>query len=141
MDEKTLLEIFKNRCHQNNLKITPQRTIIYKELMFSNDHPTAEKIYKKVKKKLPHISFDTVYRTVLTFSEIGLVNIIEGRGEPKRFDPNLHNHHHFRCLNCSKIIDFNNESYDQIKIPKEIQNQYKVTQKKVILTGLCDICK
>ncbi|MBN1695302.1 transcriptional repressor [candidate division WOR-3 bacterium] len=132
--------LFEVRCRENNLKITPQRTEIYKELLKAKDHPSADMMYKRIKKNLPNISFDTVYRTLLSFSEIGIADIVEGYGEPKRFDPNIHDHHHFRCIKCGNIIDFRCELYDNIEIPEEIKKEFYVTKRRVILEGICKNC-
>jgi len=135
------MELFRNACQEHDLKITPQRTVIYIELMRSKDHPSADILYKRVKKSLPNISFDTVYRTLLSFSEMGLANVVEGYGEPKRFDPDTGKHHHFRCMKCGNIIDFQSELYDSIKIPKKIEEDFTVINRKVILEGFCKDCR
>jgi len=134
------MELFRNACQEYGIKITPQRTVVYIEFARSKDHPSADILYKRVKKSLPNISFDTVYRTLLSFSEMGLADVVEGYGEPKRFDSDTKNHHHFRCIRCGNIFDFHSELYDNIKIPKEIEEEFNVTKKKVILEGICKCC-
>jgi len=132
---------FRKECREHNLKITPQRTVIYIELLKARDHPSADVLYKRVRDQFPNISFDTVYRTLLSFSEIGIADVVEGYGEPKRFDPDTRDHHHFRCIKCGNIIDFQSELYDSIKIPQKIEKDFIVTKKKVILEGLCKDCR
>jgi Fur family peroxide stress response transcriptional regulator len=92
-------------------------------------------------KKIPNLSFDTVNRTLLTFSQIGIANIVEGYGQPKRYDPNIDTHHHFRCIKCHSIIDFQNKAYNNITIPEEIQKEFTVLNKKVVLEGFCNKCR
>jgi len=120
--------------------MTPQRIVIYKELQMSKDHPNAEILFQRVKNTIPDISLDTVNRTLLTFSKIGIIGIVEGHGEPRRFDPEVGNHHHFRCVNCNEIIDFIHEPYDDITIPGHIKKRHTVVRKKVILEGNCNKC-
>ena len=134
------IDLFRNKCRKHGLKVTPQRTIVYTELLKATDHPSIDTILDRVRKFLPNISFDTVYRTLLSLSRIGVINIVEGYGGSKRFDPNIAPHHHFRCTNCHRIVDFYNEYYDNIKIPKDIQEQFTVLNKKVVLEGLCKQC-
>jgi len=134
-------EIFRNKCREANLKITPQRTIIFDALVNDKGHPTADIVFKRVRKKIPNISFDTVSRTLLSFVDMGLLKVVEGYGRPKRFDTDLDNHHHFQCLKCNKIKDFCNTGFDALEIPKEIKSRFTVTGKKVVLEGLCDSCK
>jgi Fur family peroxide stress response transcriptional regulator len=138
---KELKKIYYDKCAENGLKITPQRSLIFDELVKATDHPTADAIYKRVRKTLPNISFDTVYRTLLLFSETGIVNLVEGTGEPKRFEPNLHQHHHFRCIKCYSIYDFENEAYNDIDVPKAVQKQGVIINKRVVLEGICSTCK
>lgn len=135
------LDFFKDKCREYNLKVTPQRIVIYKEFLKSKDHPSTDGMFNRVKKIFPDISFDTVNRTLLTFSKIGIVNIVEGYGEPRRFDPDIENHHHFRCVKCNTIIDFDYKLYDNLKVPEEIHKKFFVLNKKVLLEGYCDKCR
>jgi len=138
--EERLLS-FESICREHGLSITPQRVAIYKELLSSLEHPSAIMIYKKVSEYYPNISLDTVNRTLLTFHKIGLAKAVGGSGDPKRFDPNLEPHHHFRCVSCGEIIDFRDEFYDALEIPAEIKEKFVVLEKKVHLEGFCDQCR
>ncbi len=135
------MEQFYRKCAEHGLKITPQRRLIYEELMRAKDHPTADAIYKRVRKKLPNISFDTVYRTLHLFSEIGIAKLVEGYGEDRRFEPNLDQHHHFRCLKCHAIYDFHCDSYDELPIPKDVGKYGLVVGRRVVLEGICVKCR
>jgi len=136
-----MIDMFHKRSKEHGLKITPQRTIIYQELVKAKDHPTADDIYKRIVKKIPNISFDTVNRTLLTFSKIGITNVVEGYGQAKRYDPDMDIHHHFRCFQCGSIIDFHSKEFDNITVPEEINKQFTVISKKVVLEGLCSKCR
>ena len=57
-------EIFRKKCREANLKITPQRTIIFDALVNDKGHPTADIVFQRVRKKIPNISFDTISRTL-----------------------------------------------------------------------------
>jgi Fur family peroxide stress response transcriptional regulator len=141
LEQEKMMGIFYQKSKEHGLKITPQRTAIYQELIKAKDHPSADIIYKRIAKKIPNISFDTVNRTLLTFSKIGIANVVEGYGQPKRYDPDIDIHHHFRCIRCNNIIDFQNKAYDNIAVPEEISKQFTVMNKKVVLEGLCNKCK
>ena len=130
-------QMFLNKCSQSGLKITPQRSIIYEELVKSKDHPSVNTLYQRVRKSLPNISFNTVYKTLLSFSKIGIVRPAEGYEEGRRFDPDMNNHHHLHCIRCQKIIDFTNASYDSIKVPSKLNEEFAVLNKKVVLEGIC----
>jgi Fur family peroxide stress response transcriptional regulator len=133
------MKIFYQKCEEQNLKVTPQRVFVYQELLQATDHPSIDEIHKRVRKSLPNISFDTVYRTALSLAEIGLVNIVEAGGS-KRFDANVHQHHHFRCIKCHRIIDFKSGYYDNVKIPEELQMKFHILNQKIQLEGICEDC-
>lgn len=135
------IRCFTGLCRENGLKVTPQRIAIYKELLRTNEHPSAETLYEKVREVFPSISLDTVHRTLLTLSEIGAATIVEGTGDAKRFDGKMDKHQHFRCVKCKRIIDFHYEQLDNLKIPAEIEGRFTVLRKCVYLEGICDLCK
>jgi len=135
------LDLFLERCKKFNLKITPQRIFIYKVVSHSHQHPDTTEVYEMVKKEFPTISFDTVHRTLLTLSEIKLINIVEGSEGSKRFDPDITNHHHLHCEKCGKIIDFVHEEYDRLDVPNRLTREFKVTRKRVVINGICKVCQ
>ena len=137
----TLLNNFVEMCKASNLKVTPQRMAIYRELCNSTQHPTVDAMFQVVQKEFPNISYDTVSRTMLTFAQIGIVDLVEVFGGAKRFDPNVTNHHHhLHCVSCGKIFDFHSDQYDNLDIPDEIQKQFRVFSSRVVLKGVCEEC-
>lgn len=132
---------FVGRCRQAGLRVTPQRLAIYKELLGSDEHPSAEMLYEKLKAAWPTLSLDTVNRTVLTLSEIGAAYIVEGSGGARRFDAGLEHHQHFKCVKCGKIVDFHYEPFDEIQLPPAMARRFRVLRKTVYVEGLCDSCK
>ena len=138
---KVRMEAFKAKCRAAGLKVTPQRMAVYEVLIKSNEHPSAEMVFRKVKKALPNISLDTVNRTLLTLYEIGAAFAVEGSGDAKRFDGNLKSHQHFKCIKCKRIIDFHHKPFDNIAVPKSISRRFTVLRKTVYLEGICDLCR
>ena len=86
IDMDLKLQDFESRCRDNGLKITPQRVAIFKALVSTDAHPTAEEVYKMVRQDIRNISLDTVNRTLLTLAQIGAAFQVEGTGQPRRFD-------------------------------------------------------
>ena len=134
------LNLFRARCKEQGLSMTPQRLAIYKALIESKNHPSAENIYNRIRTSFPDIAIDTVYRTLSTFSEIEIIHVVEGYGEVKRYDPDTVPHHHFRCTRCNKIVDIYGDIFGKLKIPHRIKKKYNVSNVKVILEGACDEC-
>lgn len=138
--QNDLIKEFIETCQAHHLKITPQRIGIFRELIKSKTHPTADMMYQIVKKEFPNISYDTVNRTLLTFAEVGIVEVVEVFGGAKRFDTDITNHHHLHCISCGKIIDFFNNAYDHLDVPEEIGKNFTVVGKRVVLKGICKEC-
>jgi Fur family peroxide stress response transcriptional regulator len=152
--EREVPEGFFRRFREYGLKVTPQRLAIYSELRKADTHPSAEQIYRQVRKRLRHISFDTVNRTLLTFAEIRLVHTVEGSGEPRRFDPQTRDHHHFLCTRCGGIIDVeaadaeaadaeaaDAEAAADLPEPPEVLRACVVTGKRIVYQGICETCR
>ncbi|MHC4617086.1 MAG: Fur family transcriptional regulator [Planctomycetota bacterium] len=140
-DMEKRLDVFRTKCRRAGLRITPQRIEVYKALIRSKEHPSAEMVYRKIRKVLPNISLDTVNRTLLTLNDVGAAFIVEGSGNAKRFDANLESHQHFKCINCKRIFDFHHEPFDRIEVPKSIKRKFTVLRKTVYLEGICTACK
>jgi Fur family peroxide stress response transcriptional regulator len=139
-----LIENSKLYCQEKlkdyDFRITPQRLNIFRFLVESDSHPSAEMVYRQVRKEFPNISFDTVNRTLLRLSSKGLIKMVESGHGPRRFDANLKQHYHFRCINCKRIIDFSSEDYDNVKVPKDIRKRFYVLNQKIVLEGICQEC-
>ena len=136
-----LLAGFRQRCREHGLKVTPKRVLIYEELVQSVDHPSPEVLFKRVQAKAPRVSLDTVYRTLATFHEMGLVDMVEGFSLTKRFDPNQQNHHHARCIRCQTILDFDSRDFDRLRVPPSIRRALDVQRVRVTVEGICQRCK
>ena len=90
---------------KKGLRSTKQRLCVYDVILEKRDHPTADDIFLRVRRKLPKISFATVYNCLETFVECGLVKKINLDRNSSRYCPNLAPHAHFKCTDSGKIID------------------------------------
>ena len=71
------------------------RSVLFSGRLF---HPTAEEVYKQIKKKKSDISLGTVYRNLNLLSQSGEVKKISGVGEQERFDFRTKEHSHLAVL-------------------------------------------
>jgi Fur family peroxide stress response transcriptional regulator len=93
------------KYRDSGLKLTPQRLAILEYLDGNKEHPSAEDVYKAVSKKFPTMSLATVYNTLMTLKQRGLVRELTMDPVKMRFDPQPTPHHHLICMDCRKIID------------------------------------
>lgn len=131
---------FTDACRKAGLKLTHQRLEIYRELASATDHPSAEDLYRRIKDRLPTVSLDTVYRTLDTFEQHGLVIKVPVIKGPARYDAGMHVHHHCICGRCRKIVDMDWHDVDVVALPPESQEWGKVTNRFVQLYGVCARC-
>ncbi len=109
--KKPKLEI---ELKNSNLKVTPQRIAVLEALANLKDHPTADKIKEYVVRNHPNIAVGTIYKTLETFVEKGLVKKVKTEQDFMRYDAILDKHHHLYCEDTERIEDFFDENLNAI---------------------------
>lgn len=126
---------------EKKLKLTPQRLAVYKYLMSTHEHPSAESIYKALQPEYPTMSLATVYKALKTLVEVGLVqelNVGEGNF---RYDGKAYSHPHIQCINCLKVDDLEGICFDSLNNEIKDHTNYKVLSNKVYFYGVCENCQ
>ncbi|MBU0482584.1 MAG: transcriptional repressor [Proteobacteria bacterium] len=131
---------FEAACREAELKVTHQRLEVYRELAQATDHPSAEMLYKRIIKRLPTISLDTVYRTLATLEKHKLITRVQTLESQARYEAKMVSHHHAVCGKCGTITDFSWEIFDEVRIPAEIAGWGKVVKRNAVLEGICRAC-
>lgn len=135
------LEHLKQICDEAGIKLTHQRLEIFREILSGRDHPCAEDIYKRLQNKLPTIAIDTVYRTLATFDELGIVRKLHIMNEKTLFDTNLDHHHHFICTRCKAVEDIYWPEFDNTTLPASFNEIGTIQSRHLELHGLCKSCQ
>lgn len=128
-------------CRRQGIKATHQRMEILRELASTGEHPDAETIYTRVRKRIPAISLDTVYRTLRMLEEKGVIARVPSMQDRARFDANMDRHHHFVCDRCGKIADFTCAALDGFAPPPEVAALGQMESVHIELRGRCKTCK
>ncbi len=134
------LDHLKRICDEAGIKLTHQRLEIFQEMMHATDHPSAEQIHRRLQKKMPTMAIDTVYRTLATFDELGIVKKLHVMGERALFDANLSRHHHFVCTRCKRVEDVYWPEFDETNLPDEASHLGVVSSRHLELHGVCNQC-
>jgi Fe2+ or Zn2+ uptake regulation protein len=102
-------------------------------VLHTEDHPSADEVWTRVRERFPHLSRATVYNTLNLFVEKGLIRqfvLTEGRVV---FDPNLVDHHHFIDDESGKIHDV---AWSAIKVSNVARlSGFDVREYQVVLRG------
>lgn len=131
---------FRQRCLESGLAVTHQRTVIYEELAASLQHPSPEMIYDRVKSKIPAISLATVYKSIRTFAELGLLREVNPFTESQRWDANLDPHHHLICTSCKSVTDIPASAIAPVEWQAPLPGDFRVQRLSVEVLGLCAAC-
>ena len=132
MTRKTISE----RCKSVGIRMTGQRRLIIKVLENSKDHPDVETLFERANKIDNKVSIATVYRTVRTLQNAGILEKLEFNDGRSRFEDAVRKHHdHLIDLDSGKVIEFFDEEIEQIqtKIAKKLG--YKLIGHKLELYG------
>lgn len=140
-DLKARVEEFKKLCRSRALRVTNQRLEIFRTVAQSKAHPSAEAVFAAVRKKMPNISLDTVYRTLASMEEAGVVFRV-GLSSKARFDADLTPHYHFVCMNCGEVYDiFPSADEKQVLVPHNINEFGEVKNVNLQFRGICNRCR
>lgn len=131
---------FEKACKEAGLKLTHQRLEIYRELAIATDHPSAEMLHKRLQKRIPTISLDTIYRTLYSFEHYNLITRVETVESQARFEAEGRQHHHFICDKCKGISDFQWRSFDESTLPEEVSQWGTIKRKNATIHGTCTKC-
>jgi Fur family peroxide stress response transcriptional regulator len=129
------------KLRASGFKITPQRLEVFRVVARSSIHPSVAEVYEEVRCRIPTVSMDTVYRTLWTLSELGLVKPVSSSTDRVRFDSNLSLHHHFVCARCGAIGDFESPSLDALPVPDEALAFGSIWEAHVEVRGICNDCR
>ncbi|HSJ25640.1 MAG TPA: transcriptional repressor [Longimicrobiales bacterium] len=89
----------------NGQRYTAQRAAVYRYLLGTSAHPTADDVFTAVRGTLPDISLATVYKALETLVGCDLaVKLTYGDGSA-RYDARTDPHPHARCLECGAVLD------------------------------------
>jgi Fe2+ or Zn2+ uptake regulation protein len=118
---------------QHGIQPSAQRVAIARYVLFTDDHPSADEVWTKVREAFPMVSRATVYNTLNLFVGKGLLRelvLTEGR---LVFDANIERHHHFIDEATGKIYDL---PWDRVKVSRVDRLEgFAVTDYQVLLRG------
>jgi len=138
---KRRMNAFLEACRALGVKLTHQRIEIYRELASTEEHPDAITLHRRIRRRIPTISLDTVYRNLGLLEEHGLIAIVGMSHERLRFDANLEPHHHFACLKCGMMRDFVSDHSDTRAWPEEIRAFGEPVSLHLEVRGICKNCR
>jgi Fur family peroxide stress response transcriptional regulator len=108
-------------------------------LLNRTDHPTAEQILIDLNQNAPTSSQATVYSSLQSLRDAGLVREVLLEAGVCRYDANVLPHHHFRCKSCGQIEDIAWDELPEINC-QQLRPGLQVDDYEVTVQGLCNRC-
>jgi Fur family peroxide stress response transcriptional regulator len=140
-EKQERLDRFEKACRERGMPITVQRRSIYQAALELGTHPTADEVHAALAPHLPQISRTTVYRTLETLHQIGVITKVSHPGGVIRYDLRTNPHHHLLCLHCQRIIDFSDAQLDALRVSPPAGSDFEVRDFRVTLRGVCRRCR
>ena len=129
------------RLRGHRIAVTPQRLAVLAILENRRDHPSAEWIYQEVRRQLPAISFNTVYKTLEVFCGKGLIIKVNPLHEAARYDGDTSHHAHLICRGCHRITDLPWDHARVLPFLAEDLQGFQAEHQSLTLWGLCPKCQ
>lgn len=125
---------------EKKMRMTQQRRVILEEIRRYNNHPAADEIYERVRKRLPRISLGTVYRNLDVLCELGEIQRLELSGAMKRYDGIPKKHYHIRCIGCDRVDDAPIAPLNALEDDLYGTTVFDIIGHNLEFTGLCPRC-
>jgi Fe2+ or Zn2+ uptake regulation protein len=139
-----LINVAQERLRAQGGRMTIQRRLIFSLLDSLGEHPTAEELLILAREQDPDLNLSTVYRTLRWLEAENLVSsrVFAEEHRQERFDAALPSeHHHFMCMGCKNVIEFDTGLFGTIKGQFQELNGAKVETGSIMLYGLCSNCR
>lgn len=133
-----LYENLLNELKRKNIRLSHQRLKVLEYLAGHLIHPTAEQIYTALQPEIPTLSKTTVYSTLNSLKDAGLIREINIEDNEIRYDIRMENHGHFKCESCGTIYDF---EVDLDSLSAGALSRFEIRDRNIYFKGICPLCQ
>ncbi|QOR33719.1 transcriptional repressor [Clostridium sp. 'deep sea'] len=141
-----IIDSVRKKLKENDLRLTSQRQAILQTLLeYRHSHLSVEELYNITHEHYPDLGIATVYRTLDTFVELGIVHKMEFGDKGARYELKIndeeHYHHHLFCVSCGAIIEFNDDLLEKLEDRIMKENKFLIKDHSLRFYGLCYDCQ
>jgi Fe2+ or Zn2+ uptake regulation protein len=128
------------RLRAAGLRATGPRVAILQALANDRRHPSAEMVLESLRERFPSLSMSTVYATLETLLERGLVRRISSNSGRLRVDGTEQDHDHAVCRSCGDVFDIDRGLLARPASPPDLPNGLRVTNVYIEYEVVCREC-
>jgi len=126
---------------ERGVRVTPQRAHIWRVLVESGEHFTADEVWGRVKAALPGLELSTVYRSLEALRAAGLVAESRLPEGPRVFEARPTVHPHLVCDGCGRIFHPDPEVGRRVLEALDAgSGGFEVRELHVVARGTCAAC-
>lgn len=123
-------------------RMTPQRMMVLEAVEASDDHISAEEIFRQAHAKYPYLNISTVYRTLELLKSEGLVAESDLGGGRLVYHPaGKAHHHHLVCRKCGGVQDVDESVFDRLSLELKQKYGFIAELEHMAIFGTCKKCK
>ncbi len=126
---------------QPTRKHSRKRQAILNAIRQTDEHPSAEWLYARLKPEYPDLSLGTIYRNLALFKKEGVIISVGTVNGQERFDAVTQPHTHFVCTGCGAVLDLDIELADRARFSGLCEQAgCKMHGFNLSFSGLCPKC-
>ena len=116
------------------VRITRQRAALLDVLAAADDHPDAVDLQRRAEIEVPGISLSTVYRTLTSLEEQGVILRHQFEGAPARFEHAEAAHHdHMIDVDTGEVVEFCSDRIERIQAEIAAELGYEIVHHRMEL--------
>ena len=118
---------------KHGIRPTAQRVAVAEYVLYTKEHPSADKVWAGVQENFPTISRATVYNALNLYVDKGLLRMLDLAPDSVLFDPNTDRHHHLIDEDTGRIYDI---PWNQVEVGNaETLPNFEVRDYQVVMRG------
>jgi Fe2+ or Zn2+ uptake regulation protein len=117
----------------HGIQPSAHRVAVGQYVLTTKDHPSADRVWARVKERFPMISRATVYNTLNLFVQKDLLRELHLAPDSVVFDPKMERHHHLIDDETGTIHDID---WNQVEVRKvDSVANFEVSDYQVVMHG------
>lgn len=137
-----LAVVSEGRFRAAGKRMTNQRRLVLRILAEAGGHLDAREVHSRARQHNPRLSLATVYRTLGSLKEAGVVRELHLDEEHHHYELDERDgHSHLVCLGCGRVIEVDGQAFAEVARAVGQACGFFVASAQVELTGYCAACQ